>query len=76
MDEWISVKDRLPEYGSTVKVRSKSFSVATADFVRCKGNEPAFFFLKGVRHFKPIEWQPLDESPKEQTQRDFHALDR
>lgn len=55
MSEWISAKDRLPEYGQKVLVYPSSYFV-TLDKHGWTGNNGS---MAGITH-----WMPLPEPPK------------
>lgn len=60
MDNWISVKDRLPDVGVIVlcvDVDGKQTVAEYSDFYRCFFSGQ--FMVKGITH-----WQPLPEPPK------------
>lgn len=69
--QWISVKDRLPEYGEIVWATD---GVESHEAIMTKDNKwrvPMFFWLSGVTH-----WMPLPEPPKaEQKLKEMRGAD-
>ena len=64
VQEWIPVKDRLPERGQTVLVCGNRKGIYTAEF-RMDGKYPYFHKLNSKTHWcKPTHWMPLPEAPK------------
>lgn len=60
--EWISVKDRLPEVGMRVIVCRDEGKVEQGIFLGASG----FWKVFGANTKKVTHWQPLPEPPKEE----------
>lgn len=69
MTDWISVKDRLPDFGTKVLTYSKFGHISDRilnKHVNANGAELLFFSPDGMQPGRDItHWMPLPEPPKE-----------
>lgn len=61
-DNWISVKDRLPKYGTSIMIYSKEGGVAEGEY---KGNNRFDQYRWSAKDVKATHWKERPEPPKE-----------
>ena len=64
--KWISVKEKLPEYGERVLFLTKERRLICVGPYRGEGGRGAQYFFNGNRIETAMWWMPLPEPPKEE----------
>lgn len=68
VNQWISVKDRLPEEQQCILVHEKDYGVMLGDYQGIKYSQPVWIVRKQgliMRTTEVTHWQPLPEPPKD-----------